>query len=266
MHRLKRPLALALALVLVFALGACGESFESDIARAASKMQDLKSVHADMVLDMAFDIDGVGSLDMALDTSMDTAGDLTSGEISMTLLGIPISVLYVVQVNDDSCDLYMSMDGGTTWQAETGLTLEELESSQGISSDAGSMVDFYLEVAKNFGEAVEETVDGVECRRYDGVFPGESLTEAMSMSGGSAYADVPEGVTLGDAPISLWIAKDSGLPVRISLDMADAMGQYMTGALAESGLSEDAMSVSALTVTIDLSEFDTAEPMPVPQV
>lgn len=269
MRRLNKLLALALALLLAFTLAACGDSFESAMVRALREMQDVESVHADMDLDMSFGVDVLGestSMDIAMDMGMDTAGDLTSGELTMTMLGIPITVTYIVEKNGDAYDIYLSTDGGSTWESQTGLTEEQLTSggNYSVGTDAGAMVSFYLEFASNFGEAVDETLDGVDCVRYDGVFPGEQLTEALAMSGGSGFAEVPEGAALPDAPISFWLDKDSGLPKRISLDMTDAIGQYMTGLLADSGVSADAMRVENIGVTVDLSEYNSAQPMTPP--
>ena len=48
--------------------------------------------------------------------------------------------------------------------------------------------------------------------------------------------------------------------------MTDAMGQYMTGLLADSGVSADAMRVENIGVTVDLSEYNSAQPMTPPAV
>ena len=190
MRRLNKLLALALALLLAFTLAACGDSFESAMVRALREMQNVESVHADMALDMSFGVDVLGestSMDIAMDMGMDTAGDLTSGELTMTMLGFPITVTYIVEKNGDAYDIYLSTDGGSTWESQTGLTEEQLTSggNYSVGTDAGAMVSFYLEFASNFGEAVDETLDGVDCVRYDGVFPGAQLTEALAMSGRS---------------------------------------------------------------------------------
>ena len=195
MRRTTRFTALILALVLALTLAGCGsDSFESAMVRALREMQDVESVHADMALDMSFGVDVLGestSMDIAMDMGMDTAGDLTSGELTMTMLGFPITAAYIVAKDGDAYDLYTSVDGGETWQSQLDLSEEQLmngENRYNLGTDAGAMVSFYLEFASNFGEAVDETLDGVDCVRYDGVFPGEQLTEALAMSGGSGFA------------------------------------------------------------------------------
>ena len=136
MRRLNKLLALALALLLAFTLAACGDSFESAMVRALREMQNVESVHADMALDMSFGVDVLGestSMDIAMDMGMDTAGDLTSGELTMTMLGIPITVTYIVEKNGDAYDIYLSTDGGSTWESQTGLTEEQLTSGGNYS-------------------------------------------------------------------------------------------------------------------------------------
>ena len=266
MRRANKLIALALALCLVLALAACGDSFESAMARALREMQDVESVHADMVLDVALELDVMGvSTDVPLTVSMgmDTAGSLTSGELNMDVSGLPVAITYIVEQRGDSFDLYLSTDGGATWESQTGLTAGELE-GYNFDSDAGDMISFYLEFASNFGDAVEETVDGVECRRYDGSFPGAQLSGALSLSGGSSFAQLPDGETLPDAPISIWLARDDGLPRRITLDMTDAIGQYIAANLSDTGI--DAITVAAVTVTVDMSDYNSAAPLSPPSV
>lgn len=271
MHKLNRISALALALVMVFALAACG-GFESDMARAVKELQSVESVHADMTLDIGFDVDIDGettAIPLTVAMDMDTDGAITSGSMDLDILGMPISALYVVETKGDTCDLYISADGGETWQSQLGISTQELQSADngiGVNGDVSGMVGFYLEFASKFGDGVDETLDGVDCVRYDGAFPGDKLTEAMSMSGGASFATVPEDTTLPDAPISIWLEKDSGLPKCISLDMTDAMGQYMTGLFESSGVPEDMFTVTGVNVKVDLSDYNNAQPMSPPEL
>lgn len=267
----RRFFALLLIAVIALGLAGCGYSFESAAARAAKELAGVDSVHADLNFDLALTVSYLeesADFDIGLAVSMDTSGELTSGELSMDMLGVPISAPFVVQKQGESYDLYMSIDGGETWVSQTGLSASELESDAGLglNPDAGYMLGFYLEAASSFGDPVEETVNGVECRRYDGLLPGSRLLEAMSVSGGSAYAEVPEGTVLSDAPMSIWFAKSGGLPVRVHVDMTDAMGEYMTGAMESGGLPADFMTVSAVSITADFADFGTAQPMQPPEL
>ena len=268
MRRTNKLISLALAILMVFTLTACSESFESAMVRAVREMENVESVHADTVLDMGFTVAAMGEsldMDIGMDMSMDTAGDLTSGELSVNMLGIDVTALYIVEKRGEVLDVYLSMDGGSTWTSQLSVTSEQLtEGDLNLSYDAGALVNFYLEFATNFSDAVDESINGLDCSRYDGTFPGSQLMEAMSMSGGSSMLEGVDVETLPDAPISIWIDKSSGLPARISLDMTEAMSQYAGNLLDSSGLDGATMTVDKIGVTVDLSEYNSAEPMPVP--
>ena len=203
---------------------------------------------------MAFDFTAEGAEKMSVPISvamgMDTDGTLTSGTVDVSFLGMPASALYIVENKGEACDLYMSIDGGESWQSQLDISAEDLQSVDdgvGVNGDLGGMLDMYLELSSGFGEAVYETLDGVDCVRYDGTFPGANLTEALSYSGGAVFAGgIHEGTELPAAPISIWVEQDSGLPKRISVDMTDAMGQYMTEMF--SNVAADGSTLSIATV------------------
>lgn len=270
MRRTIKFISLALAILMAFTLTACSESFDSAMVRALREMEKVDSIHADTSLDLGFTVAAMGEsldMDIGMNMSMDTAEGLTSGELSMSMLGIDFTALYIVQTRGEVYDLYMSLDGGETWESQLGLSPEQItQGNVGVSYDAEALVNFYLEFASNFSDAVDESINGLDCSRYDGSFPGDRLMEAMSMAGGSSMVEGAEGETLPDAPISIWLDKSSGLPARISLDMTEAMGHY-TGSLFEGAeLDGASVTVNKVSVTVDLSEYNSAEPMPVPNV
>ncbi len=270
MRRANKLLALALALVFVFTFAACGESFESAMIRAVREMESVESVHADMVLDMEFGIDALGSsgsMPISVLMSMDTAGDRTSAEITMEFMGSGSGITCITAKNGETYDIYISFDGGETWVTQTGVDPGDVNfGNMTLNMDTSDIIRFYLESATSFGDPVEETVDGVTCRRYDGFFPGARLTEVLTQAGGGSFAQVPDGTNLPNAPISVWLAKGDGLPRRISIDMTDAMGQYVTGVFSGSSIPEDMLTVGAVTVTVDLSEYNSAVPLQVPAI
>lgn len=274
MRKLNKIPAVVLALVLALSLAACGDSFESAMVRALREMQDVESVHADMTLEMAFDFTAEGAEKMSVPISvamgMDTDGTLTSGTVDVNFLGMLASALYIVENKGEACDLYMSIDGGESWQSQLDISAEDLQSVDdgvGVNGDLGGMLDMYLELSSGFGEAVYETLDGVDCVRYDGTFPGANLTEALSYSGGAVFAGgIHEGTELPAAPISIWLEQDSGLPKRISVDMTDAMGQYMTEMFSDVAADGSTLSITTVTVTVDMSDYNAASPMSPPEM
>ena len=266
MKNMKRNkfLPLALACALCLCLAACGDSFESAMVRAARELESVESVHADMSLDMGFGVDILGersTLEMGMDVSMDTSGGLTSGELTLDMLGVTQPMQYIVQLDGDDCDVYLSTDGGASWETSLGLSGE----GPGAADNAGSynawdMASFYLEFGGSFGDAVEETVNGAECRRYDGVLPGGKLGEAFALSGGSSLAELPEDMSPADAPLSIWLEKSSGLPRRITVDMTEAMSAYLAASLQAEGVDGAAVEVSRVFVSIDFGGYNQTVP------
>ena len=154
MRKLNKIPAVVLALVLALSLAACGDSFESAMVRALREMQDVESVHADMTLEMAFDFTAEGaekmSVPISVAMSMDTDGTLTSGTVDVSFLGMPASALYIVENRGEACDLYMSIDGGESWQSQLDwysnqvscctvyITLNEVETLTPTSTSFGA--------------------------------------------------------------------------------------------------------------------------------
>ncbi len=265
MKRANKLLAAVLALALCLGLTACGDSFERAVARAAGQMAKAESVHADMALNMGVELDILGQqsgMDIGVGMSMDTAGGLTSGEMTFEMLGFSLPMQYIVEKDGESYNAYLSMDGGESWSSELGISAEELSGGDnGIGSlSAADLAVFYLECGTSFGDPVEETIDGAECRRYDGLLPGASLGEAFALAGGSSFAELPDGAEPADSPISIWLEKSSGLPRRISVDMTGAIAEYISASLADSGLAEGAVGVNEVTVTVDLSGWNETVP------
>ena len=263
--RTNKLFAAALALLLALCLGGCGDSFESAMARAAKEMASVESVHAGMFIDMGFNLEIAGesaALDFTIDMEMDTDGSLSSGTMDISMLELPVSVMFVAENHGETSDLYLSYDGGETWDSLTGLSAAEAAENLEMNSDVMGTLGFFLEFASSFSEPME----GENSLRYDGFFPGDRLLEALYMTGGGDLAEVPEGTELPDAPISIWIDAESGLPVRVYLDMTDALGQYMTLSLAGGELADGVLSVSRVTVTMDMSRFNAADPMRPPEI
>ena len=269
----RKTLVLLLAAALLLCLAGCGgDDFESVAARSEKALEDIESVHADLSLNMDMSLDILGEqldMDMVIAMSMDTAGALNSGTLNVSALDQSLSMDYVLTVDGESCDLYMSQDGGGSWEALRGIGLDELGSYGLTDPDAAGMANFSLESSGSFGEAVSEQLDGRDCLRFDGVLPGSSLSEAMSLSGGTEYAElVPVGETPADSPMSVWFYADSGLPARIWIDMTDAMGAYMAGMAETEGLEEGMFEISANAITVEVSfdGYNETAPASVPEV
>ena len=83
-----RILAAAIALLLAISLSACGDSFESAMARALSEMQDVESLHMDMVMGIDMSLSAEGQtidLPISMDMSMDTINEPLTAHATMNM-------------------------------------------------------------------------------------------------------------------------------------------------------------------------------------
>ena len=264
-----RILAAAIALLLAISLSACGDSFESAMARALSEMQDVESLHMDMVmsLDMSLSAEGQ-TLDMpiSMDMSMDTINEpLTAhATMNMNVMQQPVGVEYYLEQSGENYQMYANMDGGG-WES---MSMDETELGQFSAVDG---VEFYLQCASAFEKVGEEEVRGATASRYDGEIPADMLSEAIERSGAydmfeslGVSEDSTEGLTSGMG-LSIYLDNETGLPVRYDIDMTDLMREMMEATLAAVGAG-DAMSweIGEASVSVTLSDFNGIDAIEIP--
>ena len=264
-----RILAAAIALLLAISLSACGDSFESAMARALSEMQDVESLHMDMVmsLDMSLSAEGQ-TLDMpiSMDMSMDTINEpLTAhATMNMNVMQQPVGVEYYLEQSGENYQMYANMDGGGL----ESMSMDETELGQFSAVDG---VEFYLQCASAFEKVGEEEVRGATASRYDGEIPADMLAEALERSGAYSMVeglgvseDSTEGLTSGMG-LSIYLDNETGLPVRYDIDMTDLMREMMEATLAAVGAG-DAMSweIGEASVSVTLSDFNGIDAIEIP--
>ena len=98
-------------------------------------------------------------------------------------------------------------------------------------------MELYLKSGSNFQENGTETIEGKETVRYDGVITNECFNEVFTSTGvldqfSSLGVDAETAQSmltdLGDLPISVWVEKESNLPVKYEMDMTAIMQSIMT--------------------------------------
>ena len=235
---MKRTISLALCLVLLLGLAACGgNDFEDAMAKAQAASAELKSMHVDMDMNMAFSMSAQGqSVDMPISMSM--AMDVINeplecdSTVSMNMFGTEISTRSYVTEVDGSYMAYASSDGGATWLSQP---ISEGDLGQ---YDAAQSLEFYLSAAESF-----------------------SLTGADDMVASTTGAAAPS--FEGSMPMTIWLDSETFLPLRYDLDMGEIMTSYMQQSVDESqGVTVD--SVTA-TVSMRLSNFDGISDIATPE-
>ena len=253
-----RILAAAIALLLAISLSACGDSFESAMARALSEMQDVESLHMDMVMSLDMSLSAEGQtidLPISMDMSMDTINEpLTAhATMNMNVMQQPVGVEYYLEQSGENYQMYANMDGGG-WES---MSMDETELGQFSAVDG---VEFYLQCASAFEKVGEEEVNGATASRYDGEIPADMLAEALERSGAYSMDSPP-------AWASRYLDNETGLPVRYDIDMTDLMREMMEATLAAVGAG-DAMSweIGEASVSVTLSDFNGIDAIEIPDV
>lgn len=278
MKKTARIIALMLAAVMLLSLTGCG-SFEIRMAKAAKKMAALQSVHMDMDMHMAFSMSFLGEsldLDMNMDGSIDmqTQPLRAKIEMGMALLDANLDMLMYLEQNGGEYTAYISADKGASWERES-MTAEEAAAQTG---DLTENLKIFIDCAKSFQEAGQETVNGAEATRYDGELTGESLESALELSGAKEMLGEGLGAKLSaDAftglesiPCSVWIDNKSGMVVRYDMDMGAVMQSLMKDMMDEvlasqglEGLGVE-MEFREVTVSVILSQFDAVGEIVIP--
>lgn len=259
MKNLKRALAALLAAALLVLVTACG--FGTAMARAVTELKKLKSLHADVVMDIGLratlsimslkhDMDMDAECNISADAMLDP--ELTRLDMELSLAGVSVPMLVYREKQGEAYNIYTTMDG-EHWQTELGK-----QPKQTASLSLKEQLQFFLACAASFKESGEEEIDGKTARRFDGNIPQDKLVEALQMAGaleqlealGVTVDELPE--LTGTMPLSVWIDKKSGLPLRMEMDMSDILSQ-LGGRIEKDAVT---VSITRANVVISLSQFD----------
>lgn len=278
-------LALLLTLALLLCLCACGngsgggggvlrsqpESFETRLVRAQKQMEELKSFHMDMSLDMHMTMKMMGqSLDMVLiaDYAMDTEQDplklAMDLHMDITAMGQhqeEKSLVYVVR-DGDRFLTYTSTDGGKTWDKASSPTPEISQ------QNTEEQMALFLACGDSFQEAGTRMVNGAPAVAYQGKLSGDFVQQAIQSSGSLDSlgellgSDIPEELFqgLGDIPVTVAFDQASGMMVYYEMDMSEAMSvlmqRLMQSVMQSFGLEGVEVNLTAAKVSATLSGFD----------
>ncbi len=290
MKTVKKGLALLLALMMVLSLTACDNL---QTLKTVRKIQKLESYHADCSIDMNMSL---GMLEQSLmnlkfnisgDADVNRAPLRGAGTFQAELMDETREGQFYFAKDDDTLTLYLSTDGGETWKATPiGLSDSAPDTGFGLSKES---LEWMLKAAATFEEAGEEEINGYTATVYEGFISGEELKAKMDEA--DALGAVAAGMELdpdelqleevGDIPVTVALDKESGLPVRFTVDLSALMDsmlplflQVVTKASAESGedageilglLSFMKVSFDEFLITVHLSDFDEAPEVSIPE-
>lgn len=269
----------ALALVATLSLASCsGQNAEAIMKTAQEKLNDVKSMSYEMKMDMDMSAEGQ-ALKMTMTGKADCVVEPMALKMDMVMdmgeLGSMPMQMYA-QDKDGAYVLYSGMDMGTgtmTWTSQTVGSMKDL-----MQYDAQASMDLYISSADSFKENGTESINGTEAVRYDGVISEKALNDVMTASGvmkqfsslGMETAEITEMLTnLGDLPISIWVEKESGLPVQYTMDMTTMMQTMMEKAIsseAAAGQSTgDTVTVNKVLISMTMSNFNGVDKIVIPE-
>lgn len=280
----KKVIGVVVAMLMLFSMAACGGNKgegapaesgkttpEEAVKAAQTKMQEVKSLESEMIMDMAMSSGGQ-SLKMKTNANMVTFEDPMKLKISMTMDmgeefgGAQEMEMYADEV-DGSTTLYMNMMD--TWYKQT-VPAEQL-----AEYDTQENMNTYLDGSSSLKEAGTEQVNGADATRYDGIISGDALKETMETSGAlENLRPMLEGTNiqaeeiykdLKDISVSIWIDTE-GYPVKCEMDMTDMMQSLMTKIMEAGGATEEQnVNVDVMKVSITSKNFNNATDFEIPE-
>ena len=279
MRKEKRILAFVLLAAMLLCLSGCG-SFESQITKAAKKMDALQSFHFDMDMQLEMSVTMFGEsvdMDMDMDVSADMQLQPMCAKMDMTvdMLGESTHVLSYVEQDGTDYVSYSSTNDSVFWEKET-MTLDEFAA---LGGDMEQSMQMFIACADSFEKTGTEQVNGADATRYDGEISGESVRTAVAS--GMTFGAMSEGLDmdldelddadLGSIPCSLWIDNKSRMLVRYDMDMTQVMGAVV-GSLKEAMLEKEGLegvdmdlSIGKVTTSVVLSRFDQVDEIQIPE-
>ena len=283
MKKMNRFLALAMALVMLLALCACGEGgtrsvitpdFESRMRQAQENMSKLESMHMEMSMDVTMELSVLGQtqpMDMRVYYTMDTQNEPARTKLVITTSSMGQSQEQVMYT-DESGMIYMQIDG-RSWQRQSAQG-----SSQANEMQPDQMLQLFLNSAGSFRETGSETINGSKATVYSGVLGGDYVKQVLETTGlgstlGEALGTGDAGNlfdNLGEIPMTVAIDDESGLVVRYTMDMAQVMENLMknlfNSMLTSQGLNgvEIEIKVSNCMATATLSQFNSVPEIVIP--
>lgn len=155
---------------------------------------------------------------------------------------------------------------------------QELEETWGLF-DAQRQVSAWLEAVGQWQQQGEETVQGVQALRFEGVLPASSLSYALMDAwlgeagidperAQAAFDTLRAGV--GDQAVTLWIDAQQGQVLQVQMDLTATVQGMVQNAIRHPDLLQDAslaqnLEVQAMRWTVTLRQLNTLPDIQVPQ-
>lgn len=263
MNRVKKLLALVLALVLMLGLTAC-TGFGAGMAKAAKKMSACKSMRMDLNIQSDIKVGLIGEptdLDIRITGTADIIREpmVMKLVLDTTVMGEPIHALCYFEPTAEGGTVFMSLDDGKTWARQT----VELDGMKPENTESPSIAAL-AKLASGFEKTSIQTIKGADATVYAGILSAEDLMHLAENAG------VDEDIQLaGDIPVTIALGKKSGMISMIDLDLTEVMRTLISAAMEEGeSAAEDLfkldVQVDKCTVNCVLYDYDAVGEIVIP--
>ena len=303
MRKWNRAIALLLAALMLPGLAAC-DAFGTHMARAVQKMSRLDNLHFVLSAELELSLTAAEPGKAAAPEPEAAEKDAEAAEKDAETAEMPTRVLPIraefsaegelytdplraavqselrlpggvtkgenyLEKKDGAYYLYSRRNDGTFWQ-KRGLAEGDRGSVKGLK--------YIIQGAEGFTESGVEELDGRTAERYDGVIAGEYLAGLLELYRVWSFLAEDFGLRLheglfddpADVPASIWLDRETGMIVRVDVDLTDFADAIADEQLRDSreALGLDAfglgLELSALRLRADLSAFDEAGEFRIP--
>lgn len=272
---------LAAAMLLVVGLLSCGQVTPEELwSQSQEAIAQVESVRMDLNLDMAFTVEEETTA-MTMQMREVCTQDPLAAQVELTMdmgaLGEVITEMYLVKEGETYAS-YLKLSGGlleededTQW-VRTTVDAAELEQYNAVDN-----AQLYLEAMSSFQAAGSQAIGQYDTIRYDGRITGEDISKVLGamgdnfsdMSGSFVDTDTMAAMFqgLGGIPMSIWLDKETALPVRYEMDLADLVEEVMNELIQTlSGLTAESIpfQVDKAKVLVECRDYNAIAPITVP--
>lgn len=243
-------------------LAGCGEkaTAQSLMEEAADQVKKIESFRGNMTMDMEMGVEESGAsmsvsmnMEMDIEAVKDPAVYHMTGSVGMDLMDFFMEMESYSVTEDDAVITYTNI--GDVWSVD----VAEVEAD---ASDMNQLLN--LDSFKDNGDLElkdqTETFNGKEVYVITTQITEEAFSESMENVSGAMNENMMGGMDFDDLSmdVEIKIYKDTKLPASISMKMSEGSSASVDQDGTEVGLNE-------LSVTIDVTEYDTIDEIEVPE-
>lgn len=265
-----KALGIALVAALVMWLAACGRPEPIDlITRSRQSIQTVANYEARSELNLRVNTGGMQQNDMITGMDINMTMDLVAfasppkakASMEMQLFGMPLNV----EMYTDQTHVY-SLVAGTWFRSPV-----TDPAAAANSLDAAAAMRLYLDNAKTYKLDGSEQIGIHDCYRITGYASGDSLETVLAQNAMLEHAGLGEAQLkdagasfddLGDAPVTIWIDKESSYPIRYAFDLTDMMKTLMKR--VDPGADARALEIETFVMQLTLSNINQASDFDIP--